>query len=302
MFVTFSRILKYSWQGFARNGLLVTSTVSIMMLALIVFQGLILFNVLAKEAIASLEEKIDISVYFKSNVAEDTMLNIQRSLEDLVEVKHVEYVSQEQALKVFKDKHATDDTIAQTLAELDTNPLLASLNVKAKDPKEYKTIAGYLESSRLKDLVEKVSYAQNEVVINRLAAISDTFKKGGFALTAFLAFLAIIITFNTIRLAIYSNSEQIGIMRLVGAANNLIRGPYIVEGILYGIAASLISFAIFIPIVRYTSPSIANFIPELDMQAYFESNMFTLLGYQLLFGSLLGLVSSVIAIRRYLKV
>jgi len=272
-----------------------------MFLTLVVFEGLLFFNVIAKKTIGALEEKIDISVYFKSNVAEDSILNIQRTLEDLAEVKNVEYVSQDQALRIFKDKHAAEEAVTQTLTELESNPLLASLNVKAQDPKEYKTIAGYLNSQKLKDVVEKVSFAQNEVVINRLASISQNFKKGGFLLTIFLAFLAVIISFNTIRLAIYSNSEQINIMRLVGASNHFVRGPYILEGISYGFLAGLISFLIFIPIVHYTSPYISNFASEINIQTYLNENFFVILGYQLLFGVSLGLISSFIAIRRYLK-
>lgn len=302
MMVTLSRIIKYSWQNFIRNGLLSTSTISIMFLTLTVFEGLLFFNVMAKKTVNALEEKIDISVYFKSNVAEDSVLNIQRTLEDLAEVKHVEYISQDQALKIFKDKHVADEAITQTLTELESNPLLASLNVKAEDPKEYKTIASYLNSPKLKDFVEKVSFAQNEVVINRLASISQAFKKGGFILTSFLAFLAIVITFNTIRLAIYSNSEQISIMRLVGASNHFVRGPYVLEGIIYGFVGALASFLVFIPIVHYASPYVSNFASDINLQNYLNDNFFSILGYQLLFGVSLGVISSFMAIRRYLKI
>src|SRR3989344_1044460 len=128
--VTLSRIIKYGWQAFLRNGWLSVSTIGIMILALIVFEGLILFNIIANGAAESLQEKIDISVYFKSNASEDSILNIKRSLEGLTEVKNVDYISREEALEDFKVRHAGEDVITQTLEELEENPLLASLNIK----------------------------------------------------------------------------------------------------------------------------------------------------------------------------
>ncbi|MCP6720018.1 MAG: ABC transporter permease [Patescibacteria group bacterium] len=302
MMVTLSRIIKYGWQGFLRNGWLSVSTIGIMVLALIVFEGLILFNVVTKGATQSIQEKVDISVYFKSNASEDSVLNIKRSLEGLSEVKSVEYVSRDEALVEFKIRHAEDETVIQTLEELDENPLLASLNIKAKSLDQYGTIAGYLETATLQDLIEKVTYAQNKIVIDRLTTLVSTFKRSVVGFTLFLAFLAILVTFNTIRLAIFSNSEQIEIMRLVGASNSFIRGPYVVEGIIYGVAAAAISFLIFVPVIGFTSPHIANFVLEVDLNSYFAGNWGKLLTYQLLFGVGLGIVSSAIATGRYLRV
>ncbi len=300
--VTLFRVFKYGWQNFFRNGWLSVSTIAIMILALLVFEGLILFNVVSKGAIQAIQEKVDISVYFKSNVQEDTILNLKRSMEGLDEVKYVEYVSQEQALDNFKTRHANEETINRTLEELDTNPLLASLNIKAKDLRRYDSIASYLEKPDFQDSVQKITYAQNQVVINRLISLVDNFGRGGFALTIFLAFLAAIVTFNTIRLAIFSNSDQIGIMRLVGASNSFIRGPYVVEGLMYGVISALISFIIFIPLIGFISPHINSFVPEVNLQNYFNANFLVLLLYQFIFGIVLGIVSGIIATRRYLSI
>lgn len=299
--VTLFRILKYGWQSFLRNGWLSVSTIGIMILALLVFEGLILFNVMSKGAVQAIQEKVDISVYFKSNVSEDTVLNLKRSLEGLDEVKYAEYISKDQALADFKARHADESTITQTLEELDMNPLLASLNVKAKDLHHYDSIANYLEKPDFSDSIEKITYAQNQVVIDRLTALIDNSQRGGFILTLFLAFLAVMVTFNTIRLAIFSNREQIGVMRLVGASNNFIRGPYVVEGILYGAIAAIVSFIIFIPLIGFVSPHVANFVPEVDLGGYFDAHFVSLLLYQMLFGVVLGIVSSVVATRNYLN-
>jgi len=302
MFVSLFRIIKYGIQSFLRNSWLSVSTISIMILTLFVFEGLVLFNVIGKQALRSIQEKVDISVYFKSNVPEDSILNVKRSLESLDEVKEVEYVSREKALADFKERHKDEETIVQTLDELNDNPLLASLNVKAQELNQYDTIAGYLETPSLKDIVEKVTYAQNKVVIDRLSSWIRTLNQTIVALTIFLAFVAITVTFNTIRLTIFSMSEQISIMRLVGASNGFIRGPFVVEGFIYGLAAAAISFAIFIPVIGFASPHLSSFISEIDLNNYFREHWLGILGYQLLFGLVLSVISSVIAIRRYLRI
>lgn len=273
-----------------------------MILALLVFEGLILFNVVSQGAVQAIENKVDITVYFQSNVPEDTILNLKKSLEGLSEVKYVQYISQDQALANFKAAHANDPTITQTLSELSANPLLASLNIKAKDIHHYDAIASYLEKPDFSGIIQKISYAQNQVVIDRLSAFIDNMTRGGFILTVFLAFLAASVTFNTIRLGIFSNREQIGIMRLVGASNNFIRGPYVVEGTIYGIIAAIVSFLVFIPIIAAVSPAISSFVPEVNLQGYFGANFLSVLLYQVVFGVVLGIVSSVIATRRYLNV
>lgn len=299
--ITLWRIIKYGFQGILRNRWLSVSTVSIMILTLLVFEGLILFNVFADNAVDAIKNKVDISVYFKSNVTEDNMLNIKRILEGFDEVKSVEYISRDEALNVFREKHKNNDVITQTLAELDENPLLASLNIKAKDLSQYGTIASYLNSAALKDVVEKVTYAQNELVINRLRSLVEGLNAGVLVLTLFLASLAVIITFNTISLAIFSNKDQIGIMRVVGASNKFIRGPYVVEGIIYGTAAAFISFLIYIPLVDFVSPGLESFVPGFNLAEYFSNNFAYLFLYQLALGVGLGIISSVIAIHRYLK-
>jgi len=302
MLTTLFRIIKYGFLGFWRNGWLSTATLSIIVLALLVFEGLIISNVLTKTALTSLQEKIDISIYFKSNTSEDDILKIKKSLESLAEVKGVEYISRDRALEIFKERHKDDPTITQSLEELKENPLLASLNIKAHDPKEYATIADYLEKADFKVWFEKVTYAQNAIVIERLGRIIDTAEKGGLILIIFLALIAVLITFNTIRLAIYSSREEIGIMRLVGASNSFIRGPYVVEGIIYGLVAGILSVIIALPIIYFVSPYVKIFISEMNLWNYFTAHLIGILGYQLLFGVGLGVISSVIAIRKYLRI
>jgi len=298
-----SRIIRYGWQSFQRNGWLSLATIGILLLALIVFQGLIIFNVVTKIALDTLKDKIDISVYFKPETAEPSILGIQKVVESWEEIKVVEYTSREKALALFKEKHKNDTTITQALKELEDNPLSASLNVKAKDPEQYAAIAKRLNGQKQwQAAIEKVTYYQNKLVIERLGKIVDTTEKFGFALTFFLSLAAILVTFNTVSLAIYSNRDEISIMRLVGASNSFITGPYVVTGLIYAFVAAILSMAIIWPTMALAAPYLKFFISEIDIATYYSNNFWSLLGYQLIFAAVLGVVSSKIAIRKYLKI
>ena len=306
MVTTIYRIIKNGFQNFWRQRLISIATLTVMLLALLVFSSLIIFNVVAVSALNSIQEKIDISVYFKTTAPEDEILRIKQSLEGLDEVKNVNYISRDRALEIFKGKHASDTvsdkTIIQAVNELETNPLPASLNIKANDPGKYSVIASYLNNDSLRNYVNNVSYAQNKVVIDRLASIINFSRWAGAGLTAILAIVAILVVFTTILLAIYSSREGIEVMRLVGASNMFIRGPYIVEGIIYGTISAVLSMVILFPVVYFISPDVKKLIPDMDLLSYFTSNFFQFFAYQLLFGIGIGIVSSFIAIRRYLRI
>ncbi len=302
MVTTFYRILKNGFQNFWRQRLTTVATLTVMLLAILAFLGLLVSNVVAEAALNSIQEKIDVSVYFKTSAPEDEILRLKKSLEGLGEVKNVEYISRDMALQIFKERHIEDTTITQAVDELADNPLSASLNIKAKDPEQYSVIASYLKSNSLDQYVDKVSYAENQEVIDRLASIIRISRQAGLILTIVLAVVAVIVVFNTILLAIYSNKEGIEIMRLVGASNMFIRGPYIVEGAIYRTLSAVLGTAVFLPVTYFVSPYLKFFIPSVDLAQYFLSNILILFSYQLLFGIGIGIISSLIAVRRYLKV
>lgn len=261
-----------------------------------------MFNSLANIVLTDIQDKIDISVYFKTDAPEDRMLEVQRSLESLPEVKAVEYISRDKALETFREQHKDDETVSQALEAIDVNPLAASLNIKARELKDYEAIAGYLEKDTFREITDKVSYTQNVGVIDRLKRIKSTVEQGGLLLIVFISLIAALIIFNTIRLAIYSNREELAVMRLVGASNFFIRGPYMVEGIIYGLAGSIMSVFVVTMGVFYASPYAKIFVPDVNAWTYYLSNMVGFIGMQIIFGVGLGVISSYIAVRKYLKI
>jgi len=301
MFTIISRVFHYGFKNFWRNGWLSTATVAIMTVALSVFIGLIMFGVVTRAAASSIQDKIDISVYFNTNTSEDQILSIQQSLQSLSEVASVSYTSRDQALATFEANHANDPTVTQAISQLDTNPLEASLDIKANDPSQYAAIANYLNSPNLTPYIDTVSYAQNQDVIDRLATIVRNVETGGFVVTLLLTLIAGLVIFNTIRIAIYSNRDEIGVMRVVGASNSMVRGPYVVEGMICGAIASILSLIIAAPAIYFVNPYLNTFIPGLNLFQYFYTNIAQLLLYELLFGVVIGALSSFIAVRRYLR-
>jgi len=295
------RIIKYGFQNFWRNRLVSIATILVLLLSVIVFLGLLIFAAVGRQAVSAIQDKIDISVYFKSNAPEDNILKLKNVLEKLTEVKAVEYISKDEALKIFAERHKADEVISQALSELNENPLTASLNIKAKDPRKYADIAAYLEAESFKSVIDKVSYGQNQVVIDRLAKIISVGKQAGILLTIVLVVIAVIVVFNTILLAIYSGREEISIMRLVGASNAFIRGPYIFVGILYGFLAAFTALVLLSPFIYLASPYVEIFIPGMKLWSYFLDNFLRLFGEGLLFSVGIGVVSSLTVIRRYLR-
>ncbi len=301
MFTSFKRIIKWGLTNFWRNGWLSTATVSIMALTLLVITVLLMLNIVANAVLLNLESKIDISVYFKLETPEEEILKVKSQLEKLQEIQIISYVSQNEAMIKFKEKHKDNPVLLQSLEELEFNPLEASLNIKAKQANQYASINQFLESVYYKDLIDKVNYLQNKDVIEKLNKIIVDVKTGGMGLSLLLALIVFLVTFNSIRLAIYSSREEINVMKLVGASKWFIRGPFFVEGMLYGLVATVITILVLYPLFYFLSPKISSFLPIGDVFSYFKAN---LLSFFLLLsgvGVFLGGLSTMIAVRKYLK-
>jgi len=296
------RIFNVGWTNFKRNRYISFGTTGVMILVLVLFSGLIAVNFLSSQVVINLQEKVDVSAYFKPDISEDDILSVKSELEILNNVKLVEYISAEEALEEFKERHAGDATIQESLAELDFNPLQASLNIKADNPSQFASIVKFLEGNKFRSVIDKINYYENEKVIARLQSISGGIQNWGFIMTMVLAVIAVLVTFNTIRLTIYNQRQEIEIMKLVGGSNWHIKAPYLIEGGLYGAFAAAFTAVLFYPTLFFVSPKIESLMPGVSLMSYFTANMFQFLFIVFFVGVLLGVVSSMVAIRRFLKV
>lgn len=302
MFVTLNRIIKFGLLNFWRNGWLSTATVLIMSITLSVWTSIFLLNVILTSVLNTLSDKVDISVYFNQDAKESDILALAEKLKNLEEVANVEYVSVSMALEVFKKRHAGDEILLKSVEELSDNPLEASLNILAKDASKYESVSNFLSQGQFRSVISKVNYTENKTVIERFNNIIGVLRQSGFIASLVLALITFLVAFNTVRLAIYSSREEITIMKLVGASNWFVRGPFIVEGVLHGLAASGFAFMMIIPGVVALGPKLFNFLPDINLVTYLGDNFWSLLLFQTLGGIALGVFSSWFAIRKYLKV
>lgn len=300
--ITLKRVFTYAWLSFRRNGWLSTATILVMMMMLFVMGGLLLVSVIANTVLNGLENKIDISVAFKQATDERTILGIKGEIEALDTVKEVTYVSPAEALADFKAKHANDPAVLASLEELgDQNPLPATLNVKAVNTNNFSDIAKFLTDKNYPS-VDKINYFENQKIIDRLSAVVRGVRSLGIAMVLVLGFVAVLVAFNTVRLAIYTSREEINIMKLVGATNWYIRGPFMINGVMHGGIAAIVTSLAFFPLIWFLSPKLGLFLPDINLFGYFASNFVEFFVILLVIGVILGVGSSLIAIRRYLKI
>ncbi|OHA79385.1 MAG: hypothetical protein A2747_03060 [Candidatus Yonathbacteria bacterium RIFCSPHIGHO2_01_FULL_44_41] len=306
LWTTLKRIIKAGFISFWRNGSVSLSAVFVMIIALSMIASTLLITAFLGTTLKDLQDKIDINIYIDTKASESAIMDLKKQLETLPEVKTVVYTSREQVLENFRTRHENDHRIIQALDEIGNNPLPATLAVKAREPSQYVGIANFLSNkSELStgstlSIVSKVNYEDNKDSIESLSKLIVGVKKFGSIITAIMIGISILITFNTIRLAIFIARDEIGVMRLVGGSNEYIRGPFVVEGILYGLVSAFLTLILFYPITYWLKNTTQVFYGGVDLLHYFVANFVQIFLIIVLSGIALGAVSSYLAVRKYL--
>ena len=303
MFIQFKRVLKFGFQGLMRNKGLSLQVVFIIVVAVFTWTALFFFSVVGSEAIKVVQKKIDIAVYFKQDISEQDIFEVRDQLKKLsAQIETVDYISQDQAMQDFLSAHQEDTFYTMALEEVEGNPFLASLNIKAKEPGQYSQISSFLEGDMFSSLIEKISYSKNKEVIEKVFSIIANVKNAGFILGLLLAILVVLITFNTVRLSILSSKDEISTMRLVGASNWFIRGPFLAQAIIFALTSVVIVDLCFFGGFLAFNQQLGDIFFGLDFLAYFSQNALIIIALQILLASLLGIFSTGFAVRKYLKV
>lgn len=304
-FQSIQRVFKWGTIGFLRNGTVSFSAVLVTTIALFMICSTMLANFFLNGTLKSLEDKLDINVYFSVDAQESDILALKAKLDKSQEIAKTEYVSKEQALAEFNLRHKDDQLTIQALELLGTNPLSARLNIKATSLDKYEGIANGLSSGALvgtefkEGFVDKVS--DNRLVIIRMNNLINGVRRAGSILAIVLLSISFLIIFNTIRLVIYISKNEISVMKLVGAGNATIQGPFIVEGILYGVVATIVTTISFFPITLYIKNQTQDLYGGIDLYSYYLTHFFQIFLILLGAGIVLGCLSSLLAVRRYLK-
>ncbi|MFA5131841.1 MAG: permease-like cell division protein FtsX [Candidatus Paceibacterota bacterium] len=301
------RIVTAGLRGFYRNRTVSLSSIFILTITLSIITAFYLFRAIFDYTLDQVREKVDVRVYFTVDASEEQITEVKAKLLGLSQVKTVTYTSREQALSDFKTKHQGDQLTLQAIDELGTNPFGASLSVVAKDTSQYEAIANQLSGGQgllgeLSGSVDKINYYQLKDSIDKLNNIIGWTNTVGFWLSMIFILMSCMIVYNTIRLAIFVYRDEIAIMKLVGASNMFIRGPFVVEAMLYAFIATVITLAFFYPATIWVTKKTVFFFEGMNINQYYTQHFFQLLGILLLSGMVLAVISSLLAVRKYLKV
>lgn len=308
MFVNFRRVFKFAGQDFGRNIWLSIVNITILVLALITINFLIIFNLLTNNAIHVIKEKVDVSIYFKQNITQEQIDDLKQKISSSQYIKSVDYVSAEESLENFKQKHAQDENLLSAIEELkkDNSAVFsASLKLKAKDISMYVSILKELKESQYVDLfdIDENQFQDYTLMTQRLINISDKIRFFAYILSAVFMLIAFMMVFNTIKIAIYTHRDEIGIMKLVGATENFIKAPFILNVLFYNIFAFIIILVMVYLGGAFLQPIIDKLFEgyTINLISYFNSNFIFIFFGQFLLSCVFSIISSLISIKRYLK-
>ena len=265
--------------------------------------GLVFFQGAVADLTSQIQNKIDITAYFKDGTPEQDILSAKDEILKLSSnIRAVEYISEDQALQIFYEKHQDNPVLAQALQEVGENPFLPSLNITTSgDPLQYAQVSNVLQGASFSDLVEKVDFSEKRDTIEKVYSITKNINIFGIIFEIILTIVAILVVFNTIRLGIESSKEEIATMRVVGASNSFVRGPFIVQGIIYGVISFVICFSLSLSFAFAFSPKISIIIPGFNLLSFFLTNWWIFVLIQLGFGVAVGAISAVIVVKKYLE-
>ncbi len=301
--ISISRITKLGLTNFWRNRWLSLASTLIMALTLLIISLFVIMTIVINKTTDRIKAKMDITVYFLDSSTTEEIFDLQQKLGSRSDVQEVRYISKEEAFEIWQERQKN-----QKIRELVTpteNPLPRSLTIKAINPENLDEIADYLTTESFADIVHKISYEENKVIIDKLLAITAFVKKLGWLSSIIFICISIFVILSTIRLTIFTRKDEIEIMRLVGASDHFIKVPFIVEGTLYGFLACILAVVIMWLGIIAVNPLITKYLGETvaeNVNVFFTSHFALIFLLQFLVGVIIGVGCSLFSIRRYLKV
>jgi len=303
--ITFRRLFLVGCKNFVRNTWLSIAATAVMVVTISIALSAIVLNTTARNAITELSKNLKVSVYLKTDAPASTQSALKSALVSNQYVSSVDFVSVDQAKKNFSESFQSDDKLLEGLALVGSDSLPASYEISVSNIQKISEVGEIAKESKYADAVEEVSLGKTNVksTIDRAASAQKFVINASIIAASIFGAVSVLIIFNTIRMAIFTRSEEIHTMKLIGATPNYIRGPFIIEVCLYGIIAGIAA-----NVVVYTG--IVSFGSKLATQKEFSATythftqgttMATMLAGGVLAGVLVGMISSILAMEKYLK-
>lgn len=304
--ISSKRVFKSGVVNFFRNKTVSISSISILTVTLLIIGTFFFFRGMFNYSLTQLKNKVDIKIYFKTNAPQNSVNNVLTKIKNLEEVNDAYITNKEDVLDNFRISHANEPVILEALKEVGENPFGDMITIIAKDTNSYESISNTLnyKSNFLGsdyDYVDKANYLELKPTIDRLNNIIKWVNLAGYWIIVIFLFISALIVFNTIRLSIFIYREEISIMKLVGASNMYVRGPFIIESSIYALVSTILTMIILFPITYFISKDTIVFFEGLDLFKYYTDNILILFLLLLIVSVVLCFISSLFAIRKYLK-
>ena len=300
--ITSGRIIKMAVISFWRNRWLSLATTLIIILTLLIISVFTFLALIVNRTATSMREKVDLVVYLKENDSEDQISALSDLISSRPEVKKIIFISKEEALNRWRARYAGDQNLQNIVNEND-NPLPRSLEVKTKNPEDIEKVADFLQSEDYAPLINKLSYQQNKDMIDRLVRITSFVKKIGVGLSILFMIISILVVYNAIKLTIIARSDELEIMRLVGATDAYVRLPFVLEGVIFGVTAAIIGMIVIFVAYHFLTPGFIRYLVDIgyDVGVFMRSSLYQVVSVQFLVALLLGIFCSFWATRQHLR-
>jgi len=313
--ISLFRILRYGVQGFRRNIWLSVIAIITMTLTLITITIFGLGDLVARNEYQRFNQRIDYSIYLRDEASDADVQSFDAQLKQRYEVADSTYYDKAAVRTKFDERFGKVDGLKDIVTD-DNNPLPREIDVRFRDPKDISSFDNFVQQAQYKQIVQTTSYQDNSTEIDTYLHSTNVLRIFGLFFTGFFILIAVLVILNTIRLAIFARREEIEVMRLVGATSGYIRGPFLVEGLLFGLLGALISAIMFWALLHqaqlilqdslrlgtasYLSDLLSASFGTITSTTGFDSLFLLLLGMQVIIGVLLGVGCSFVAARRYL--
>ena len=304
MLVSIYRVIKFASQDFWRNVWLSFATVLMLVLTLFSINFLVAMNKLSEITIAAIESRIDVSVYLRKNLTVEEIQKVKQDLKTLPSIQEISAITAEEALENFLARHKNDEDIVASIQELDENPLGPSLIIKAANAEQYPAILDELNSSRYEQYIEDKDFDDHQALISRITRTKNKVGQAAGVMTLLFVLIASLIVYNAIRVNIYTHKNELEVMKLVGATNWFIRAPFVFEAIMYSVVGLALTMVILYPILYFLQPYLTGFFTgqNINIIQYFVANALMIFGLQFIGVTFINILSTSLALGKYLKV
>lgn len=298
------RVLLFGLRNFARNGWMSIASTAVIAITLFIIGVFAIQSSVIVGTTEGIQNKLDVTVFFNDDVKEELIGDIRRQIANRPDVASVDFISKEQAFAIWQERRTSERV--KSLITPEDNPLPRSLVIQAHDPANLATIAKVFDGEQYQPLIRRVSYQDNESIVQSLVDTARTVRVNGWILAGIFLFLSFVLIYNTTKIVIMSRHDEIEIMRLVGSTEAFVRWPFLIEAALFGMLGTLIALPALYLFLRYdlasSTPllSIAKFLAP-DMLAFFTSHLIWIAPGLLVSGVLISVLMSFVAVRQYVR-